>query len=65
MNAVKWVYRRIGQMICFGTAPFALMAAGSVYADGGTGAAATCFVGLLLAGVGLRAINVWKEAQAR
>lgn len=64
MKAISWLYRRVGQMLCFGVAPFALMAAASGYSDANHIASALCFVGLLLAGVGLRAINVWKEAQA-
>jgi hypothetical protein len=63
MKALGWIYRRLGQMLCFGSAPFALMASGSGYTEGGHVAAAVAFLGLLLGGVGLRAINVWKEAQ--
>lgn len=65
MRAIGWAYRRVGQMICFGVAPFVLGAAGSGYTEGGTVAPAVAFVGLILAGVGLRAINVWREAQPR
>lgn len=61
MNALRWVYRRIGQMTCFAIAPFAMMAGASDYSDGSSIAGAIAGSAFLFAGVALRAINIWKE----
>lgn len=62
MNPLDWLYRRIGQIICFSASALALTGAVSSASDGDQGALALAIVGsaLLFAGVGLRAIRVWQ-----
>lgn len=59
MTVLKWIYNRIGQMLCFG---FGAVAIGG--SDGNATspeAAAIAGAGLLLAGVGLKAIFHWRR----
>lgn len=59
MTILKWIYNRIGQMFCFGLGAMAI--AGSGGDASSPVAAAIAGAGLLLSGVGLKAIFHWRQ----
>lgn len=63
MAPLLWLYRRIGQIICFSGAGLAIVSAWTTAVDGDPGALAFAILGaaLLLSGVALRAIRVWQS----
>jgi len=62
VNPFIWLYRRIGQIVCFSASALALVSAFFTATDGDAGALPLAIIGsaLLLAGVGLRAVRVWQ-----
>lgn len=57
MIALRWLYNRLGQMVCFGYGALAL----TFGASSSSAAAAIAGSGLLLTGVGLKAIFHWRQ----
>jgi len=57
----RWIYGRIGQMLCFSFGPFFGLFGASTSQDGNGTGSAIFGAGLILAGVGLKAIHHWRQ----
>lgn len=60
MTVIRWIYNRIGQMICFGYGAFGM----GVAAENNSMTSAVMGSALLATGLGLKAIFHWRQMDA-